>query len=409
MQRIVIIGGGAAGFFAAVNCAEQYRQHEVIILEKSSRVLDKVRVSGGGRCNVTHACWIPRDLIKNYPRGSRELLSVFSRFQPSDTIDWFEQRGVELKVEDDGRMFPTTDNSQTIIDCLTTAAHKAGVKIWYKHAVEQLLPPTEKRPFWDILLHDGNKIAAHKIMVATGSSPAVWRMLATLGHTIVPPVPSLFTFHINDPRLTGLEGISMPMVTATLASAKLHTEGAILITHWGLSGPAILKLSAWAARLMHAQNYHLPIQINWTWTYTPAECEAYLTDLRTDPNSLRKQITTYPLFDIPARLWRRLLTAANLPETLRWADIANKQIAALAAQLTQSTFNVKGKSTFKDEFVTCGGVSLTEVNFKTMESKLHKGLYFGGEVLDIDAVTGGFNFQAAWSTAWIAAGEMGDF
>jgi predicted Rossmann fold flavoprotein len=202
MQRIVIIGGGAAGFFAAVNCAEQYRQHEVIILEKSSRVLDKVRVSGGGRCNVTHACWIPRDLIKNYPRGSRELLSVFSRFQPSDTIDWFEQRGVELKVEDDGRMFPTTDNSQTIIDCLTTAAHKAGVKIWYKHAVEQLLPPTEKRPFWDILLHDGNKIAAHKIMVATGSSPAVWRMLATLGHTIVPPVPSLFTFHINDPRLT---------------------------------------------------------------------------------------------------------------------------------------------------------------------------------------------------------------
>jgi predicted Rossmann fold flavoprotein len=409
MQRIVIIGGGAAGFFAAVNCAEQYRQHEVIILEKSSRVLDKVRVSGGGRCNVTHACWIPRDLIKNYPRGSRELLSVFSRFQPSDTIDWFEQRGVELKVEDDGRMFPTTDNSQTIIDCLTTAAHKAGVKIWYKHAVEQLLPPTEKRPFWDILLHDGNKIAAHKIMVATGSSPAVWRMLATLGHTIVPPVPSLFTFHINDPRLTGLEGISMPMVTATLASAKLHTEGAALITHWGLSGPAILKLSAWAARLMHAQNYHLPIQINWTWTYTPAECEAYLTDLRTDPNSLRKQITTYPLFDIPARLWRRLLTAANLPETLRWADIANKQIAALAAQLTQSTFNVKGKSTFKDEFVTCGGVSLTEINFKTMESKLHKGLYFGGEVLDVDAVTGGFNFQAAWSTAWIAAGEMGVF
>lgn len=409
MQRIVIIGGGAAGFFAAVNCAEQYRQHEVIILEKSSRVLDKVRVSGGGRCNVTHACWIPRDLIKNYPRGSRELLSVFSRFQPSDTIDWFERRGVTLKVEDDGRMFPTTDNSQTIIDCLTTAANKAGVKIWYKHAVEQLLPPTEKRPFWDILLHDGNKIAAHKIMVATGSSPAVWRMLATLGHTIVPPVPSLFTFHINDPRLTGLEGISMPMVTATLASAKLHTEGAVLITHWGLSGPAILKLSAWAARLMHAQNYHLPIQINWTWTYTPAECEAYLTDLRTDPNSLRKQITTYPLFDIPARLWRRLLTAANLPETLRWADIANKQIAALAAQLTQSTFNVKGKSTFKDEFVTCGGVSLTEINFKTMESKLHKGLYFGGEVLDIDAVTGGFNFQAAWSTAWIAAGEMGVF
>lgn len=406
MQRIVIIGGGAAGFFAAVNCAEQYRQHEVIILEKSSRVLDKVRVSGGGRCNVTHACWIPRDLVKNYPRGSQQLLSVFSRFQPSDTIAWFERRGVDLKIEDDGRMFPITDSSQTIIDCLMTAAHKAGVKIWYKHALEQLFPPTEKRPEWELLLNNGSKIIANKIMVATGSSPAVWRIIAALGHSIVPPVPSLFTFHINDPRLLGLEGVSMPMVTATLPSAKLHTEGAILITHWGLSGPAILKLSAWAARQMHEHGYRLPIQINWTHSYKPAECQAYLTELRTDANTLRKQIANYPLFDIPARLWKRLL-ASTLPDTLRWADISNKQIAALAAQLTQCTFDVKGKSTFKDEFVTCGGVQLNEINFKTLESKLHKGLFFGGEVLDIDAVTGGFNFQAAWSTAWIAATEMG--
>lgn len=405
--QVVVIGGGAAGYFAAINCAQQHPHCRVILLEKTQRTLDKVRISGGGRCNVTHAVWTARELAKNYPRGGRELLSVFSRFQPSDTIGWFEQRGVALKTEADGRMFPVSNSSQTIIDCLSTAAQQAGVQLLYHCGVEQLIPSSDSIPHWLVCTQNGTQLPADRIMIATGSNPAMWRMLAQIGYAIVPPVPSLFTFKINDPLLTDLSGVSVALVSAALPPAKLRTEGALLVTHWGLSGPAILKLSAWAARYLAEQGYRCTLHLNWTHSYTTAECYDYLTELRTDPQSYRKQISNYPLFELPNRLWQRLISATQLPPQLRWADASNKQLNALAQHLTDTMLQVQGKSTFKDEFVTCGGVALSQVNFKTMESKLHKGLFFGGEVLDIDAVTGGFNFQAAWSTAWVAAQAMG--
>lgn len=401
-MKIIIIGGGAAGFFAAITAAEANPSADVSILERGKDVLQKVKISGGGRCNVTHACFLPSELVKNYPRGEKALLGPFMRFSAQDTIDWFAQRGVKLKMEDDGRMFPTTNNSQTIVDCLERAADAANVKILRGYRVEDLeyidnqwLVKTNRQSF-----------TADKVLIAAGSSTAVWDLLKKLGHTIIEPVPSLFTFNIKDKRIDGLAGLSVPLATVQVEGTKLKTQGPLLITHWGMSGPAILKLSAWGARHLHDAKYEFKIRINWTGKLNAEEVKIELTD-NFKTKYLKKQIDKTPQYNISTRLWQRFLEAANIPETMIWADISKKQIQNLAEQLTQSTYEVKGKSTFKDEFVTAGGVKLDEVNFKTFESKRLPNLYFAGEILDIDAITGGFNFQAAWTGGWIAGEAMG--
>lgn len=399
-MKIAIIGGGAAGFFAAITSATS-PEAEVVILERGKSVLQKVRVSGGGRCNVTHACFEARELIQHYPRGSRELLGPFLRFGPQDTVDWFARRGVRLKTEADGRMFPVTDDSQTIVSCLLDAAKNAGVQVRTGVRVEKLEP---RSGGWVVHLAGKETLLADRVLVASGSNPAVWEMLAGLGLQIVAPVPSLFTFNIKDQRLHELAGISVPQATLAMPGSKLTSPGPLLITHWGLSGPAVLRLSAWGAHELHRQNYHFPLTVNWLGEKTTGEVLAELLDLKQE--LARKQIGTYAQFDLPLRLWSRLLAAAEISEGLRWADAGKKQLQKLAAELTAGQFTVHGKSTFKEEFVTAGGVALQEMNFKTFESKRFPGLFFAGEVLDIDAITGGFNFQAAWTGGWIAGSHM---
>jgi predicted Rossmann fold flavoprotein len=380
---VIIIGGGAAGFFAAITCAE-------------------VKISGGGRCNVTHACYVPRELVKNYPRGDKALMSPFSKFCTGDTIDWFEKRGVELKVEDDGRMFPITDNSMTIVNCLWWAAIDAGVKVHQHIRVEAIEP----QPLGGFILKTPLKeYRADKVLVATGSATAVWDMLADIGHKIVPPVPSLFTFNIKDPRLTDLAGLSVPNAQVKVVGSKLQSLGPLLVTHWGLSGPGILRLSSWGAVELAARKYEFELMVNWLGVYNLEEAKEHLMECKTEHN--KKQIINTTQYEIPSRLWKRLVAASGISDELRWADASKKDIQALATMLTSSIFKVNGKSTFKDEFVTAGGVELDEVNFKTYESKVHAGLFFAGEVLNIDAITGGFNFQAAWTAGWIAGKNMG--
>lgn len=401
-MTIIIIGGGAAGFFAAIRAAECNPAAQVIILEKSKDVLGKVKVSGGGRCNLTHACFIPRELSKFYPRGEKELLGPFNRFACGDTIDWFDKRGVPTKVEEDGRMFPISDNSQTVIDCLWSAARKAGVKVYTNTPLKSLKPPSPTRPTWAVETNS-QTLHANKVMLSTGSAPSIWDLLANLGHHIVPPVPSLFTFNIKDPRLTDLLGVSVPVAEIQVEGQKLRSNGPLLITHWGLSGPAILKLSAWGARDLAALQYRFSIRVNWILGKLEGTREE-LEDLKTEDG--RKQVMANPQFGLAARLWKRLVQAAGIQEEKRWADLSKKEMQKLAEELTQGRFQVNGKSTFKEEFVTAGGVDLKEVDFKTFESKLFPGLYFAGEVLNIDAITGGFNFQAAWTGGWIAGEAM---
>jgi predicted Rossmann fold flavoprotein len=401
VSKIIIIGGGAAGFFAAITAAETNPKAEITILERGKNVLEKVKISGGGRCNVTHACFIPRDLVKNYPRGDKALMSPFSRFMTGDTFDWFEKRGVPLKIEDDGRVFPTTDDSQTIIDCLFGEAMRKGVKILRGYRVDdievadnQFFIKTQQQVF-----------QADKVMMATGSSNAAWDILKKLGHTIIKPVPSLFTFNIKDKRIENLAGLSVPNVEVKIDAAKLKASGPVLITHWGMSGPAILRLSAWGARQLFDMQYHFNIKINWTAVYNLEEVKETLQDCKLEYS--KKQITNTPQYEIPSRFWERLVLASEIPHDLKWADATKKHLQNLAEQLTQSQFTVAGKSTFKEEFVTSGGVNLDEINFKNYESKLIPNLYFAGEVLDIDAITGGFNFQAAWTGGWHAGKAMG--
>lgn len=405
---VFIVGGGAAGYFAAINCALTHPDYSVTILEKSSTVLNKVKISGGGRCNVTHACFDARELVKNYPRGEKQLLGPFSRFNPSNTIDWFKQRGVAIKREEDGRMFPVTDSSQTIIDCFVAEAKKAGVKLLLKTGVDAMHKEGE---LWQLRLSNGERAVADAVIVTTGSAHQVWKLLETLGHTIVPPVPSLFTFNIKDERITGLEGLSMPAVAVRIVNGTTkYTPPAapLLITHWGMSGPAILKLSAFAARQLADCNYRFEIQVNWLNEDLNTVKEAIKEQKQ---NSPKKNVAANPLFSVPRRLWERLtLTELGGPAAgarFNFADLGNAHIEKLAAALTNARFSVTGKSTFKDEFVTSGGVALNEVDFKTMQSRKVPGLYFAGEVLDIDAITGGFNFQAAWTTAFIASGLQG--
>lgn len=402
IPSIIIIGGGAAGFFAAIRAAESAPEAKVTMLEGSRQVLNKVRISGGGRCNVTHACWEPRELSKHYPRGEKELLGPFHRFACGDTVDWFAKRGVELKIEEDGRMFPVSDSSQTIIDCLWESAKKADVEVIKGARMEQLRPPSGKHSKWEVITK-GGRYYADRVMAATGSSPAVWRMLERLGHTIVPPVPSLFTFNLKDDRIRGLAGISAPKAEVRVMESRLSATGPLLITHWGMSGPGILRLSAWGARELAERQYRFDIQVNWLNRH-PEDIREALLELK--PAFAKKLVNAHPQFELPARLWTSLVRAAGIAPEQRWATLSKQQIHRLTEELSQGQFTVNGKSTFKEEFVTAGGVDLREVNFKTFESRLFSGLFFAGEVLNIDAVTGGFNFQAAWTGGWIAGGSM---
>lgn len=400
MKMLLVIGGGAAGFFAALAARQANPEAQVVLLEKSAVVLAKVRVSGGGRCNVTHSCFDPRLLTQHYPRGHRELLGPFHRFQPRDTIAWFEERGALLKTEKDGRMFPVTDSSQTIIDCLTHEARKLGVEVRLKQKIETI----EKNPSgFRVVLQVEEPLLASALILATGSSQDGHHWAQDLGHTITPLAPSLFTFNIPHSPLAHLSGIAVDPVTVTLPEAKLSQRGPLLITHFGLSGPAVLKLSAWAARELHACGYKAPVTLNWLPAYTEEELfETLRTAKQTHPQ--QTLIGANP-WRLPKNLWNTL--AGQLGES-RLITLNDKQLRHLAHHLQYDTYHIEGKTTHKEEFVTCGGVALSEVDFKTLQSKICPGLYFAGEILDIDGVTGGFNFQNAWTTGYLAGTHAAD-
>ena len=403
-ERIVIVGGGAAGFFAALACAESRRSAEISILEKTAHFLSKVKISGGGRCNVTHADFDAREFSKRFPRGERALISAFGKFQASDTVAWFENHDVKLKIESDGRMFPMTDSSQTIIDCLLNSAREAGVKLKTNYGVENVAKKSGGG--FELALSNGEILSCDKLLLAIGGcrTPALGQLAASLGHSLEPPVPSLFTFHVEIPWLRGLAGISVETVEASVPGTKLRERGALLLTHWGLSGPAILRLSAWGARKLHGENYQFRLQINWLPHLSEEKLAVEFQARRKSQPA--KLIVNFPIAPLPARLWEQLVIASGVTRDTRWAAFSGAAQHTLIQQLLRSEFVVIGKSLNKDEFVTCGGVKLNEVNFKTMESKICPGLFFAGEVLDIDGITGGFNFQAAWTTGWIAGRAM---
>jgi len=396
---IIIVGGGAAGFFTAINIVEKNPKTKVAILERGNEVLSKVRISGGGRCNVTHACFEPNELVKFYPRGEKELRGSFHQFCSGDTVEWFSNHGVELKIEDDGRMFPVSNSSQTIIDCFLEATQKLGITVLTGQSVQSIFRANQ---LWKIETQKENYIT-EKLILATGSNPKIWEMLQTFGHAIVSPVPSLFTFNIKDTRIKELPGVSA-IVSVKVKDTKLTSTGPLLITHWGMSGPAILKLSAWGARILSEKNYQFTIFVNWLNDVDTDEVEKILKDLKQE--NAKKAVSKKSPFDFPNRLWESLVLASNISDETKWADLSKIQLQNLTNQLTNSSFQVNGKSTFKEEFVTAGGIDLKEINFKTMESKLHKNLYFAGEIVNIDAITGGFNFQNAWTTGFIVANSI---
>jgi hypothetical protein len=403
-RHIVIAGGGAAGFMAAIACAEAAPNARVAVLEKSAHFLSKVRISGGGRCNVTHACFNARELAANYPRGGNALRGPFAKFQPRDTIAWFAERGVELKTEADGRMFPVTDSSQTIIDCLLWAARAAKVELRVNCGLERAARRTAGG--FSLRLSGGEILECERLMLATGGcrAAAAGQLAVSLGHTLVSPVPSLFTFHIEAPWLHELAGISIDPVEIALPGLGLRERGALLITHMGVSGPAILKLSAWGARGLHDVKYHFPIQINWLPKLNAESIAAELESRRAAQPARFIVNSSFP--PLPSRLWERLVLSAGIERATRWAELSRAARHQLIQQLIRTTFDVTGRSLNQDEFVTCGGVPLQEVNFQTMESRICPGLYFGGELLDIDGITGGFNFQSAWTTGWLAGRAM---
>ncbi|WP_293338864.1 NAD(P)/FAD-dependent oxidoreductase [Microcoleus sp. CAWBG58] len=414
MLKITIIGGGAAGFFSAITCAKTYPQARVTLLEAGRQLLAKVRISGGGRCNVTHACFDPGVLVQNYPRGGKALRGAFTRFQPRDTVDWFASHGVKLKTEEDGRMFPITDDSATIVNCLIRAAEDAGVKIRTGDAVVSVHKLTSDRgegghggtaPTFEIVFKSGEQLKSDRILLATGSNPLGFKWAKELGNTVEVPVPSLFTFNIADGRIKDLAGVSVPNAKVKLPGAKLEQSGPLLITHWGVSGPAVLKLSAWGARFLHDRHYRTSVLINWLPQYNAEVLRQQLLGVKSQL-SHRLIVSSCP-FPMPRRLWERLTSSIGIDEQKRWADLSNKAIDKLLLELVQGEYQIAGKGAFKEEFVTCGGVNLKEVDFKTMESRRCPGLFFAGEILDIDGVTGGFNFQSAWTTAWLAGMAIG--
>lgn len=402
--RIVIVGGGAAGFFAAIACAEAAPEARVTLFEKTPHFLSKVRISGGGRCNVTHACFEPRDLSGNYPRGGPALVGPFHAFQPRDTIAWFESRGVKLKTETDGRIFPVTDSSKTIVDCLVNAAGIAGVELAANRAPQRVTRCSQNG--FELEFPDGGAFRCECLMLATGGCrvPAAGQLAVSLGHSLEPPVPSLFTFHIAAPWLRELAGISVPEAEVSLPGLGRRERGAVLITHTGLSGPAILRLSAWCARALYDLNYQAPLGLNWL-PHQDAQSLARQLEAIREAQPSRLVVNT-PVPPLAARLWHSLVLAAGIARHTRWAGLSNSARHRLVQQLQSTELQVVGKTLNQDEFVTCGGVRLNEVNFRTMESRICPGLYIGGELLDIDGLTGGFNFQAAWTTGWLAGRAM---
>lgn len=397
-KKLVIVGGGAAGFFAANQIIEQSNQFDITILEQGQKVLQKVKVSGGGRCNVTNAS-IERDkLAEYYPRGWKLLRKLFSSFNNQDTVEWFESKGIQIKTEADNRMFPITDNSQTIVNGLKNIENHQHVEVFTSCKVMDIEPQENK---WLVTTNSRGKLFADYLLIATGSSTFIYHLLAKKSIKIVAEVPSLFTFNIpNDERLSDIPGIAVPNGKARIVGEKISSSGPILITHWGLSGPAILKLSSWSAIRLNELKYNFKVSINWV-NLNFDECKSRLSALKI--NHANKKVVSDAAFQIPKRLWRKLIIASNINEANNWKELSNKHINALAEQLTNSIFDVKGKSTFKEEFVTCGGVALNEVDSKTLQHKKLNNLYFAGEVLNIDAITGGYNFQAAWTTAFVAS------
>ena len=400
-MKVAVIGGGAAGFFGALACAAHFPDCQVCIYEKHKQVLSKVRISGGGRCNVTHACFDPALLTHNYPRGNKALRGPFHQFQCRDTIDWFQVRGIELKIEKDGRMFPITDSSQTIIDCLLKEAHQLNIPIHFSKGLEdiQILDEGIRLKFGD-----QSEIMVDRVLLATGSSSKIWEILKRLGHKVIPPVPSLFTFNVPNHPLVELSGLSVASAEAAIEGTSLKQQGPLLITHWGFSGPAILKLSAWGARELHELDYKGILRINWIPKFTHEKLQEELLHYKlTHPT---KMVATDNPLGLPRQLWKYLV-GSILPLETTWNNLSKVQMHNLILKVTKDFYPINGKSTNKEEFVTCGGVDLKEINFKTMESRLCPGLYFAGEVVDIDGITGGFNFQNAWTTGWIAGNAIG--
>ena len=394
--NVIIVGGGAAGFFTAINIAQQRADLKIAILERGKDVLQKVKVSGGGRCNVTHACFDPKELTQYYPRGEKELLGPFHQFCCGDTFEWFDQRGIELKIEEDGRVFPTTDSSQTIIDCFQGEVKKHNIGVLTNHALIDFEKEDDK---W-VVSTKTETFSTTSLVIAAGSSPKLWKMIKSKGHTIINPVPSLFTFNIKDDRLTDIPGVVAQDVEIKVLGTNLESNGPLLITHWGLSAPSILKLSAWGARTLSDKGYKFDISVNFIGLQTE-DCLNKLKELKQE--MAKNLVVKYNQFEVPKRLWRKLVEASKIGENVRWADLTKIQLENLANQLTNAIFKVDGKSTFKEEFVTAGGVDLKEINFKRFESRMHKNLFFAGEVLNIDAVTGGFNFQNAWTGGYLVA------
>ncbi len=405
-KRIVIVGGGAAGFFAALAGAEKQPDSEILILEKTAHFLAKVKISGGGRCNVTHACFNPREFTTRYPRGARELIGAFAQFSASDTVAWFAANGVPLKTEADGRMFPKTNTAQTVMDCLLGRARAAGVKLKPNCGVENVVKKTDGG--FELTLANGGRLACDQLLLAIGGcrTPLLGQLAVSLGHTLAAPVPSLFTFHVATPWLRELSGVAVELAEVSVPGTKLHERGALLATHWGLSGPAALRLSAWGARVLAEKNYQFPLLVNWLpeWNAETIAREFQTRRL----HQPARFVVNAPLAPLTSRLWEKLVVASGAPRDIRWSAFSSAAQHRLIQQLIRTEFPVTGKSLNKDEFVTCGGVNLREVNFKTMESRVCPGLFFAGEVLDLDGITGGFNFQAAWTTGWIAGRAMAD-
>lgn len=402
MNNVIIIGGGAAGYFTAINAKENNPELDIIILEKGKDVLQKVKISGGGRCNVTHACFEPKELVKFYPRGEKELLGPFHQFMTGDTFEWFDNKGVPLKIEDDNRVFPEANTSQAIIDCFQKLVEKLKIKVFTNHGVNSVSRQENK---W-IINTKSQVFEADKLVIAAGSSKKVWQLCESLDHAIIAPVPSLFTFNINDKRLLDLLGTSVPNATVKISNTKLEASGPLLITHWGMSGPAVLKLSAFGARILADKNYQYNVEVNWVSRPTAKVLNVLLNLKKKEPR--KTVILKSPFTEISKRLWERFVVASEIQSTQNWADLNNYQLENLANQLTKGIFNANGRTTFKDEFVTAGGIDLKEINFKRFESKKHKNLFFVGEVLNIDAVTGGFNFQNAWTGGYICANALCD-
>jgi len=400
MKKIAIIGGGAAGYFTAANLGKELGK-QTVLFEQSTTPLQKVRVSGGGRCNVTHACFDPKELVEFYPRGKKELLSVFHKFQPGDTMEWFESRNVPLKIEDDNRIFPVSDSSLSIIECLLKETEKNQAEIHLGETVQKI----EKKDDTFLIYTKSNSYEFEKIIFTPGSSVKSMEILKNLGHTIVKPVPSLFTFNIRNERLESLMGISFEWAEVSIPQLKLEAEGPLLITHWGLSGPAVLRLSAWGALDLADLNYDFEIRINFI-RKEMEDCIKFLNEFKLE--NAKKSVYKINPFSFPKRFWQRILEVSKTPPDLTFSHLNKNQIQKISEELTQGIYQVKGKSTFKEEFVTAGGVDLKEINFKTMESKIVPNLFLAGEILNIDAITGGFNFQACWSEAFLISQVLRD-